>query len=626
MKFSWIKRGVRRSAASGSCVLLSIMFVSAVGQAAPAKLSGTELNADTMAQKVQAQKEAQINRARVEGSEQLLSGRKKMGRHIRALLLQKQPAIRAESEDAQPGPAQATPLSQGNPFVRTRSGNQVQVHLYTEALDQTLLDQLAYSGLKIEIADQSLQQVQGWIALSGLDQLAQLAGVREIKVPRYGQSRRGSVTTEGDAILKANLLRAQGLTGAGVRVGIISDGANNWTSARDSGDLPSTLTRYGSCSTRAANPSQCTGRLTCNEGTAMAEIIYDMAPGATLAVASAGTSLEFIQRVNQLANTFMADIIVDDLGFYGEPYFQDGDIAKAVAAVAGRVLYISSAGNSADGHYEKDYRAVPSSTLHDFGRAEGQGEDPEMGVIIPARDYVVMLLQWNDPFDASVNDYDLALFDQQANIVAGSFQDQTGAGSEPFEAFCYYNSSSSDVLRWLAVNRYAGASKRLEMFNLSRSAQEYNHTWGSIFGHPGVETVLAVGTINASDSGHDNIAFYSSRGPSRIDFPALRYRNKPDLVGIDGVSVTGAGGFPTTFYGTSAAAPHVAGVAALLMSSATTVTPLAVRKALKEGATDLGSTGFDSIYGYGRVDAVKALQLLKSGFGISGALLLLLLD
>jgi subtilisin family serine protease len=605
---------------------LVIVLWCAVGQGAPIYIAESELDAATIQGIMRTQKVAEAGRALSEVSQKRAVIRNNMGRHIRSLLVSGERGVQAEAKKLELSSGSVQPVTQGNPFVRTRTGNQVQVNIRTDELEQSLLDQLTYSGLEIEIADHSLQQVQGWIAVSRLDQLAGLAGVRQIRVPRYGQSRRGSVNTAGDTILKANQLRANGLTGSGIRVGIISDGANNWTSARASGDLPSALTRYGSCSTRTGNPSQCLSRRTCNEGTAMAEIIYDMAPGTKLAVAAAGTSLEFVQRVNQLVNVFKADIIVDDLGFYAEPYFEDGDIAQGVAAVAGKVLFISAAGNSGDGHYEKNYRAVPSGSIHDFGRAEGQGEDSAMGVIIPGRDYLLMLMQWNDPFASSSNDYDMALFDQQTNLVAGSFEAQTGNGSEPFEGICYYNSSSSEKLHFVVVDKSAGANKRLEMFNLSSSVQEYNHASGSIFGHPGVESVLAVGTINANDSGHNSVAFYSSRGPSRIDFPSIKNRKKPDLMGIDGIRVTGAGGFPSTFYGTSAAAPHVAAVAALLMSSSSSVSPYAVSRALKDGAWDLGSKGFDSTYGYGRVDAVRALELLKTGFPISGALLLLLLD
>ena len=102
-----------------------------------------------------------------------------------------------------------------------------------------------------------------------------------------------------------------------------------------------------------------------------------------------------------------------------------------------------------------------------------------------------------------------------------------------------------------------------------------------------------------------------SRGPSRIDFPSLQIRQKPDLAGIDGVSVTGTGGFPGTFFGTSAAAPHVAGIAALLKQTRPSASPAKLRQALENGAVDLGAAGPDNVFGRGRVDAIAAHDLLK---------------
>ena len=74
-----------------------------------------------------------------------------------------------------------------------------------------------------------------------------------------------------------------------------------------------------------------------------------------------------------------ADIIVDDVGYLTEPFFQDGVIAQAVNAAAKKgVIYFSSAGNSADAHYELPYTdTVPGSQglfpldVHDFGQAQG---------------------------------------------------------------------------------------------------------------------------------------------------------------------------------------------------------------------------------------------------------------
>jgi subtilisin family serine protease len=130
--------------------------------------------------------------------------------------------------------------------------------------------------------------------------------------------------------------------------------------------------------------------------------------------------------------------------------------------------------------------------------------------------------------------------------------------------------------------------------------------------------VISVGAINASDPGTDTIASYSSRGPTGDG------RIKPDITAIDGVNVTGAGGFPDPFFGTSAAAPHVAGLAALLLQfrpdlqtgesgddPATDRTTL--RNASLNGGVDLGAAGTDNVFGFGRADgSSSAAQLFAT--------------
>ena len=516
---------------------------------------------------------------------------------------------------------------QSNAFVRIKQ-DQVQVYVQAKDSIDPIRQQLIDAGLIVELENDDLNIIQGWIDPSGLQVIAAMEGVKKITTPDYGYSRSGSVNTQGDAILRSNVLRNFGLNGQGVKVGIISDGSNNWTSARASGDLPSNITRYGSCTTRSADPENCLGALTCNEGTAMAEIIHDLAPAADIAIAAVSTSLEFINQVNQLANVFGADVIVDDLGFYAEPYFQDGPIAQAVAAVSSSVLFVSAAGNSADIHYERSY-VNSTGSLHNFGIAEGGGFNQSNLVRVPARGFVVPILQWNDPFDGSLNDYNLFLYNEGlTQILAASTENQL-EGNPPLEGFCYYNSAFSPRDLHLVIQKAAGSDKRLEMFTLGASALQYRQSSGSIFGHPAVSSAIAVAAINADEPGNNNIAFYSSRGPSRIDFPVLSNRQKPDITAIDGVSVTGAGGFPSTFFGTSAAAPHVAGIAAQLLSLAGSPSISAVKNALLNSGLDLGATGFDSTYGFGRIDAESARQALTgngSPMNLTPWMLLLLGD
>jgi subtilisin family serine protease len=426
------------------------------------------------------------------------------------------------------------------------------------------------------------------------------------------------------------LVRQLGLDGTGTRVGVISDGASDLAAAQASGDLPLDVVVYGACQIRNDDKTLCLRGSTCNEGTAMLEIIHDIAPGAKLAVGAVGTSLEFITRVSDLVNDFRADIIVDDLGFLTEPMFADGEVAQAVAAVVDDVVFISAAGNDAEGHYEADYHLKSVDIVglpfnaHNFGAS-----DHSMNVTVEPDDYLLVFMQWNDPFGSSANDYDLWLFtadetDLLCDFCLSTFTqdgnpltDEFGAPLEegdpplpddPWEALCYYNDTGAAVTGKLIVDRYMGVSRRLEIFLIGpgEPVDEYNDPEGSIYGHPAVAGVIAVGAVNSLDPGNDTIASYSSRGPARIDFPTMQTRQKPDIISVDGVSVTGAGGFPGTFFGTSAAAPHVAGIAALLLQANPAQTPAMIRTALSSKAVDLGTTGFDSIYGHGRADALAS--------------------
>jgi hypothetical protein len=246
---------------------------------------------------------------------------------------------------------------------------------------------------------------------------------------------------------------------------------------------------------------------------------------------------------------------------------------------------------------------------HNFGNAAGEASDPTMDIIaLPGQSAV--LLQWNDPFEGSGNDYDLLILDETETSISGASEDIQDGDDNPIERLAITNPGPSPIKLKVVVIKTGGADRFLKIFLIGAvRLEQFAVPEGSVFGHQAVPGALAIGAIDASDPGSNTIESFSSRGPVEIFFPARETRQKPDAAAIDGVSVTGVGGFPSPFFGTSAAAPHVAGVAALLKGGFTTAAEII--DALKISAVDLGDPGTDNIFGAGRIDAFAAAQQLN---------------
>jgi hypothetical protein len=244
-------------------------------------------------------------------------------------------------------------------------------------------------------------------------------------------------------------------------VGVISDGIDSLTDAQATHDLPDVVVPNDARLSEGAG----------DEGTALLEIVHDVAPGAKLLFSGPSTSLDMVDAVQCLVDAG-ADVIVDDLGFFGEPYFEDGPVADAVsAAVTAGVSYHSSAGNEAQEHVEEDFFPAPGSNgqVHDWATGTG---DAFNGVVVPARGTLTCILQWNDPFGAAADDYDLVLFDANLNLVAQSIDPQEGA-QDPIEIVQVVNQTNANQLANVLVQRFAGEPRRLELFCLGAAAIEH---------------------------------------------------------------------------------------------------------------------------------------------------------
>jgi subtilisin family serine protease len=502
----------------------------------------------------------------------------------------------------------------------TDSGDKIQVYIEVDSVDSDVKSILESYGATVEIINKNLKTIQAWIPESQVYQIAQLPFVKRMRNPAYAvfrnssnspaqrSLRSGSVTTEGDAILNADEVRARGVSGTGAKVGVITDGVTNRGTAVASGDLPLNITILAETAMGG------------DEGTALLEIVYDIAPGAELAFCGVLTSLDMIKCVNDLANVFAADIIVDDAAFFNEPYFEDGPVAQAVKNILPNRVYVAAAGNESKQHYTANFQGTNTLGItrnglpaneHNFGLASGGGSsDPTLDVTLEPGESLSVFLQWNDPFGESSNDYDLYVYNASNEIIGRSEAIQDG-DDDPFEELKgWINNTGSRQTYKIAVTKFSGEDKQIKLFIWAPAVlSEYAVSAGSIFGHPAVSGVLATAAIHADDPGNDTISDTCSQGPVEIFFPSRETRQKPDVTAIDCVSITGAGGFPVPFCGTSAAAPHVAGVAALLVGGS--ASPDEVSQVIMSTAVDLGSAGFDNIFGYGRVDAFSAAQELN---------------
>jgi hypothetical protein len=215
------------------------------------------------------------------------------------------------------------------------------------------------------------------------------------------------------------------------------------------------------------------------------------------------------------------------------------------------------------------------------------------------------VLQWDDQFDAANDDYDLLLVDQNRNVIATSDTVQNGR-QDPIEIVVRSNNSSSTELDGLVIERARGATRTVELFCV-RDVQgmEYVTSGSSIFGHAAVAEAVTVAAVDVDDPALDTVERFSSQGPVRLAFPP-ETRAKPDLAGFDGVNTSVPGFAP--FFGTSAAAPHVAAIAALLLERNPFITPATIRSVLTATAVDIGAPGFDDVAGAGRVDALAAVS------------------
>ena len=480
--------------------------------------------------------------------------------------------------------------------LKVDHAGRVQVYVSVSDTTEQALDALRRHGLDIEVVNQDFGVVQGWIPVENLEALAGEPTVLKIRPPSYGTTDTGPINSQGDTIHRCDLARVLGFNGAGIKVGVVSDGVSGLAISQAAGEL-------GAVQVLSAGSG--------DEGTAMLEIFADCAPGAALMFAGSGdTSLTFIQAINTLKNAG-ANIIVDDLAaFLAEALFEDSPTALNDRSVGAAVLRVTSAGNRGRAHYQAifnpgsfDSDPLVMGTRHDFG-----GGDELLRLQAPGGSAVTIVLQWSNRFGVSADDYDLCFRLTTGSLFVCSNSVQNG-NDDPLEAVVLVCTAPAGSFCQgdIQVTRFSGSTQTFALFCTSPCEFiEFNSSSGSVVGHKAVPEVLAVAAVPASSP--TTVEPYSSGGPATILFPSSQSRLKPDLAAVDCVATSRPGFNP--FCGTSAAAPHVAAVAAILMQAmgGPTASIQTLTSALKKTATDLGAAGPDFDFGFGRADALSAVQ------------------
>jgi subtilisin family serine protease len=482
--------------------------------------------------------------------------------------------------------------------------------------------------------------IRASLPLGTIEAVAAHDDVKSIQSAAEARTNVGALTSHGFVTHEANKVIQTGIDGTGVTVGVLSDSASPACVAAliATGDLPpNTFVLPGQ-----QGPSN-----GFDEGCAMMEIVHDLAPGANLMFATAFNGVASFANNILALQAAGASVIVDDVTYFNEGAFQDGPIARAVnQATANGALFFSSAANSGSltlgtsGTWEGDFLpnggvGLPISepgTVHNFGTvASPQNFD----VLTVPSDFIS--LKWSDPLGASTNDYDLFILNSTGTAVKGfSVGAQTGT-QDPYERISQGINCGTPFARGycpavgdrIVVVLFAGERRALRL-DTSRG-QLSIPTAGSTFGHnAGASTVSTAATYwNSARTGTQPFSgaenpneTFSSDGPRKMFFnpdgTAITQGNflfstnggitliKPDIAAADGVSTRTPGFLP--FFGTSAAAPHAAAIAALVRSVQPTWTPAEVLNAMTSTALDSMEPGIDRDSGYGVAMALQAVR------------------
>lgn len=417
---------------------------------------------------------------------------------------------------------------------------------------------------------------------SGLISLSSSAETRKNSLQQISSG----IISQGVALTGGLDYQNLGYRGQGMKIAVIDMGFANFTNSQNHRELPSNVITMDFTGTGLQ-----TGE---HHGTGVAEIVYDMAPEAQLYLIKVADEVDL-----ENAKDYCVDQGVDIINhswIWPNTNFTDGtglicDIVNN--ARSNGIFWVNAAGNAVHNHYQGFFTDIDADGWHEFS----VGDEAN-----PIRHYgnLTVYLTW-DSWPATDQDYDLYLYDSDFKLVDSSTTRQTGTQS-PTERISF---SSAAGNYYIKINKYnASGDQELNIVSFfGDGILGYQTAAHSLVAPADATGAVAVGCIEIGNWKT------GPQGPDSSQGPTNDGRIKPDIMGPAGVSsfTWGTGNY------TSAATPHVSGAAALVLSRYPDYTLEQLQLALEGWAVDMGVSGKDNIYGYGRLRLLTLPLLFWTG-------------